>query len=276
MEKLLGLLINRRAEVLTLFLLVIGLGLTVTAETPQRVKWLSSSSKVAGSVYQIKANLENYFELKKVNKRLSDENANLRQALYQSQFEKALIEGTFGNTDTLNKFVVSPAKVIKNSVIREKNLITLNKGGKEGIVQDMGVISDKGVVGVVENTSDHFTTVISLLHSELSINASLKNTKHFGSLIWDTKTIDRCILVDLPKISNIQIGDTIVTGGMSSVFPAGIPIGQVSAYSVPNNSSFYKAEVRLFNDMSNLDQVYVIKNTLKEEQVSLENPSNGL
>jgi len=275
MEKLLGLLINRRAEVLTLFLLVIGLGLTVTAETPQRVKWLSSSSKVAGSVYQIKANLENYFELKKVNKRLSDENANLRQALYQSQFEKALIEGTFGNTDTLNKFVVSPAKVIKNSVIREKNLITLNKGGKEGIVQDMGVISDKGVVGVVENTSDHFTTVISLLHSEFSINASLKNTKHFGSLVWDTKTIDRCILVDLPKISNIQIGDTIVTGGMSSVFPAGIPIGQVSAYSVPNNSSFYKAEVRLFNDMSNLDQVYVIKNTLKEEQVSLENPSNG-
>ncbi|MGB0790006.1 MAG: rod shape-determining protein MreC [Flavobacteriaceae bacterium] len=275
MEKLLGLLINRRAEVLTLFLLVIGLGLTVTAETPQRVKWLSSSSKVAGSVYQIKANLENYFELKKVNKRLSDENANLRQALYQSQFEKALIEGTFGNTDTLNKFVVSPAKVIKNSVIREKNLITLNKGGKEGIVQDMGVISDKGIVGVVENTSDHFTTVISLLHSELSINASLKNTKHFGSLIWDTKTIDRCILVDLPKISNIQIGDTIVTGGMSSVFPAGIPIGQVSAYSVPNNSSFYKAEVRLFNDMSNLDQVYVIKNTLKEEQVSLENPSDG-
>lgn len=275
MEKLLGLLINRRAEVLTLFLLVIGLGLTVTAETPQRLKWLSSSSKVAGSVYQIKANLENYFELKKVNKRLSDENANLRQALYQSQFEKALIEGTFGNIDTLNKFVVSPAKVIKNSVIREKNLITLNKGGKEGIVQDMGVISDKGVVGVVENTSDHFTTVISLLHSELSINASLKNTKHFGSLIWDTKTIDRCILVDLPKISNIQIGDTIVTGGMSSVFPAGIPIGQVSAYSVPNNSSFYKAEVRLFNDMSNLDQVYVIKNTLKEEQVSLENPSNG-
>jgi rod shape-determining protein MreC len=275
MEKLLGLLINRRAEVLTLFLLVIGLGLTVTAETPQRLKWLSSSSKVAGSIYQIKANLENYFELKKVNKRLSDENANLRQALYQSQFEKALIEGTFGNTDTLNKFVVSPAKVIKNSVIREKNLITLNKGGKEGIVQDMGVISDKGVVGVVENTSDHFTTVISLLHSELSINASLKNTKHFGSLIWDTKTIDRCILVDLPKISNIQIGDTIVTGGMSSVFPAGIPIGQVSAYSVPNNSSFYKAEVRLFNDMSNLDQVYVIKNTLKEEQVSLENPSNG-
>ena len=275
MEKLLGLLINRRAEVLTLFLLVIGLGLTVTAETPQRVKWLSSSSKVAGSVYQIKANLENYFELKKVNKRLSDENANLRQALYQKKNEKALIEGTFGNTDTLNKFVVSPAKVIKNSVIREKNLITLNKGGKEGIVQDMGVISDKGVVGVVENTSDHFTTVISLLHSELSINASLKNTKHFGSLIWDTKTIDRCILVDLPKISNIQIGDTIVTGGMSSVFPAGIPIGQVSAYSVPNNSSFYKTEVRLFNDMSNLDQVYVKKNTLKEEQVSLENPSDG-
>ena len=275
MEKLLGLLINRRAEVLTLFLLVIGLGLTVTAETPQRVKWLSSSSKVVGSVYQIKENLENYFELKKVNKNLSEENANLRKALYQSQFEKALIEGKFGNTDTLNKFIVSAAKVIKNSVIREKNLITLNKGGKEGIVQDMGVISDKGVVGVVEKTSDHFTTVISLLHSELSINASLKNTKHFGSLIWDTKIINRCILVDLPKISNIQIGDTIVTGGMSSVFPAGIPIGQVSAYSVPNNSSFYKAEVRLFNDMSNLDQVYVIKNTLKEEQVSLENPSNG-
>jgi hypothetical protein len=169
----------------------------------------------------------------------------------------------------LKQYVVSPAKVIKNSVIREKNLITLNKGAYQGIVQDMGVISDKGVVGVVERTSDHFSTVISLLHKDLSINAALKNTKHFGSLIWDAKTIDRCTLVDLPKISNIQIGDTIVTGGMSSVFPAGIPIGQVSAYSIPNNSSFYKAEVRLFNDMSNLDQVYVIKNTLKRNRFHL-------
>jgi hypothetical protein len=54
MEKLLALLINRRAEVLTLLLLAIGLGLTVTAETPQRAKWLSSSSKVSGSIYQLK------------------------------------------------------------------------------------------------------------------------------------------------------------------------------------------------------------------------------
>ncbi|MEL0271869.1 MAG: rod shape-determining protein MreC [Flavobacteriaceae bacterium] len=275
MEKLLALLINRRAEVLTLLLLAIGLGLTITAETPQRAKWLSSSSKVSGSIYQLKENLQDYFNLKQVNRRLSEENAQLREALYQSQFEKALIGGKFGNTDTLKQYVVSPAKVIKNSVIREKNLITLNKGAYQGIIQDMGVVSDKGVVGVVERTSDHFSTVIPLLHKDLSINAALKNTKHFGSLIWDTKTIDRCTLVDLPKISNIQIGDTIVTGGMSSVFPAGIPIGQVSAYSIPDNSSFYKAEVRLFNDMSNLDQVYVIKNTLKEEQVSLENQTNG-
>ena len=57
---------------------------------------------------------------------------------------------------------------------------------------------------------------------------------------------------------------------MSSVFPPGIPIGQISNFTSPKNSSFYKVEVRLFNDMSDLDQVYIIASNLKQEQLQLE------
>ncbi len=270
MSRLLALLLHRRAEVLTIILLLLGLALTVTADTPQRVKWLSSSSKMAGSVFQLRKNIFDYFELGTLNDELAIENQKLREALYQAQFEKALLGGDFRSADTLKAYRVIDAKVIKNSVIREKNLITLNKGTVSGLEKDMGVVSDKGVIGVVERSSAHFSTVVSLLHKELSINASLKNTNHFGSLIWDGTAIDRCTLVDLPKIAKIEIGDTIVTGGMSSVFPPGIPIGQISNFTSPKNSSFYKVEVRLFNDMSDLDQVYIIASNLKQEQLQLE------
>jgi rod shape-determining protein MreC len=274
MRKLLALLFKWRSEVLLVILLATALGFTVTRSSYQKSVWLSSSNKFLGSLHSFKSTTASYFSLKKRNQQLQEDNAALRAALYQVQFEKALIDGSMFLSDSLNPYAVIPAKVVKNSVVRERNYLTLNKGTQHGIYADMGVITDQGVVGIIEQSSKNFSTVISLLHEDSSINASIKGSNYFGSLVWNGNRFDRCQLFDIPKTAEIQIGDSIVTGGMSSIFPPGILIGQVSQFTLVENSSFYAIEVSLSNNMANLSQVYVIDNRLKEERLTLESQSN--
>ena len=274
MGKLLALLIKWRSEVLLVFLLATALALTVTQSNHQKAVWLSSSNAFLGRLHTFKATSTEYFSLKKRNQELQNDNAALRAALYQAQFEKALIDGSMRLSDSLMPYVVIPAKVIKNSVLRERNYLTLNKGTSQGVYPDMAVISDQGVVGIVEQSAENFSTVISLLHEDSSINAAIKGSDYFGSLVWNGQRFDRCQLYDIPKTAEIQIGDSIVTGGMSSIFAPGILIGQVSQFAIAQNSSFYTIEVSLSNNMANLSQVYVIDNRLKEERLTLESQSN--
>lgn len=274
MGRLLALLLKWRSEVLLVILLAIALGLTVTQSSHQKAVWLSSSNQFLGSIHSFKATTVSYFSLKKRNQQLQEDNAALRAALYQAQFEKALIDGSMLLSDSLNPYAVIPAKVVKNSVVRERNYLTLNKGTQQGVYADMGVITDQGVVGIIEQSSANFSTVLSLLHEDSSINASIKGSSYFGSLVWNGKRFDRCQLFDIPKTAEIQIGDSIVTGGMSSIFPPGILIGQVSQFTIVENSSFYTIEVSLSNNMANLSQVYTIDNRLKEERLTLEVQSN--
>ena len=274
MGRLLALLLKWRSEVLLVILLAIALGLTVTQSSHQKAVWLSSSNQFLGSIHSFKATTVSYFSLKKRNQQLQEDNAAPRAALYQAQFEKALIDGSLLLSDSLNPYAVIPAKVVKNSVVRERNYLTLNKGTQQGVYADMGVITDQGVVGIIEQSSANFSTVLSLLHEDSSINASIKGSNYFGSLVWNGKRFDRCQLFDIPKTAEIQIGDSIVTGGMSSIFPPGILIGQVSQFTIVENSSFYTIEVSLSNNMANLSQVYTIDNRLKEERLTLEVQSN--
>ena len=130
--------------------------------------------------------------------------------------------------------------------------------------------TSKGILGIVENTSNNFATVQSILNEKSNINAKIKNTDHFGSLVWDTKRYNVVQLVDIPRLVPLTIGDTIVTGGMSSIFPENIPIGTIRKFDLNTSKSFYNIDVALFNDMTNIKNVYIIDNSYREEILELE------
>ena len=132
----------------------------------------------------------------------------------------------------------------------------------------MGVIGSEGIIGIVNQTTKNFSSVLSILHKDIKINAKHKKSNAFGSLFWDGNAPDKFNLNDVSIINKIDIGDTIVTGGMSSYFPEGIPIGEIK--KVENNGRYYFLEIRLFNNMTNLENVYFLKNIDKSEIESLQ------
>ena len=162
--------------------------------------------------------------------------------------------------------------MIKNSITLRNNVITINKGTADGIAPDMPVISPgKGVVGFVMDVSEHLATVRSLLHKDTKISVNVKKSDALGSLVWGIGNADftKAFVKEIPNHFKVNIKDTIVTSGFSS-FPPGIPVGTVTNTGVATGDNFMSIEIKLFNDFSTLQYVYVILDKYAPEQKELE------
>ncbi|MGB3150786.1 MAG: rod shape-determining protein MreC [Maribacter sp.] len=265
MQQIINFLIRYKIFLLYAFLLLVSIVFTVQSHSYHQSKFFNSSNYISGSIYEASEGITSYFTLREENKNLVKENQQLRNQLYNSE-GKAY--GTLN--DSTKNYTVAQGKVIKNSFSDQRNYITINKGSNDSIKQDMGVISDKGILGIVENTSGNYATVQSILNEKSNINAKIKNSNHFGSLVWDAKNYNVVQLIDIPRLVPLTIGDTIVTGAMSSIFPENIPIGTIKKFDLDSSKSFYYIDVALFNDMTNIKNIYIIKNLNRPEVLELQ------
>lgn len=266
MQRIIDFIIRNRNFLLFLFLFSLSLILTFQSHSYHRSKFFNSANWVSGTVYNTRDNITSYFKLRGENQQLIEENNRLRRLL----FNQGVPDSVEIDTQQLSYRVI-PARVIKNSYSGTENYLTLNKGAKDGLKQDMGVITADGILGIVERTTNRFAAIQSILNTKSNINAKIKNTNHFGSLTWDTGQFDMVQLEDIPRLVTLSEGDTIVTGAMSSIFPEGIPIGVVRELKLEDSASFYTINVALFNDMTDLSTVYVITDLNRSEILDLEN-----
>lgn len=265
MQQIINFLIRYKIFLFYLLLLFISLIFTFQSHSYHQSRFLNSANYVSGSIYTFFDNTTSYFDLREENEKLVQENQRLRYQLYNKTNNGAQ------PLDSLeSNYLVVRGRVIKNSYSDQRNYITINKGKKDSVEQDMGVITSKGILGIVENTSNGFATVQSILNEKSNINAKIKNSNHFGSLIWDTKDYKTVQLMDIPRLVQLTIGDTIVTGAMSSIFPENIPIGTIKKFDLDTSKSFYRIDVSLFNDMTNINNVYIIKNLNRQEILELQ------
>ncbi|HOO69184.1 MAG TPA: rod shape-determining protein MreC [Bacteroidales bacterium] len=156
-----------------------------------------------------------------------------------------------------DSFSYLPARVIKNSVNRQHNFLVIDKGSQDGLEQDMGVISSRGIIGVVSHVSERYAMIISLLNTQQRFTAELKKSGTFGTLRWDGVDYRRVFLSEIPQHIEISAGDTVVSSVFSLVFPPGIPIGFVKSGSL-KRGTFLELEVELFEDFKSLHYVNVV------------------
>ena len=233
-------------------------------------KFVNSANAITGGLYSQTKNISEYWSLKPKNKLLAQENARLKNLLEKTVSINLIKDSTIIDSIRYQqKFTFTTAKIINNNYSKTFNFLTLNKGKNSGIKREMAVINSKGIIGITDNSSSRYSRVQSILNRNSKINARLKNSNYLGTLSWNGKDYNIVQLSDLPRQAPLKIGDTIETGGKSTIFPEGIFIGTISKID-EGNSADNKVDVALFNDMSNLEYVYVIKNYHKEEIKSLE------
>lgn len=268
MQQVILFFIRNKSLLLFFLLFSISVYLTIQAHSFHSTKYINSSTFIVGGVQKNLSSVTDYFNLKKENKLLQEENAYLRDLLHNEEWEN------IDMVDSLTKnlpFQFTPARVISNNYTKSHNILTIDKGAKDGVKIDMGIITSNGIIGIVNKVSENYATVQSILNKRSQINAKLKKTNHFGLLVWEKIRDPRhAHLIDIPRHTEFNIGDTIVTGGKSTIFPEGIPIGVIDDFTLEEINNAFTIRVKLFTDMTNLNSVYIINNFDSQEILELE------
>jgi rod shape-determining protein MreC len=271
MQQIISFIIKNSYRLLFLLLFVISIALTIQSHSYHKSKVISSANFLTGGVYTQINTIDEYFGLKQQNEELAKENARLKSILFNQK--DTVVPKNLKMLKGVDKSEIIVSKVIHNSFSVLENFITIGKGSNDGIKTDMGVINSAGIIGIVDKTSPKYATVVSILNVQSRINAKLKKSNHFGSLIWNGKSTGFAQLIDVPRLASVRKGDTIVTGGQSVIFPENIGIGIIDKIYTDNITNYYTLDIKLFNDMTNLGYVYIIKTKDRDEVMKLQSES---
>lgn len=269
MRSLLNFLLRFKTLILFLILEAVALVMISSSHNYHQTVAYGAARNITGFVAKRIDRGENYFRLKKINDELLSENLMLRRRLEQLSLSPSDTIVPVADSVAGVTYTFLNARVINNSVNKQKNFITLDKGSRQGVVNGMGVASATGVAGIIVGVSRNFSVAMSLLNSDFRLSASLERNNYFGSLTWDGGNYRYARLSEIPHHVSINEGDTVVTSGYSAIFPAGLMAGTLTGEQ-ERGGDFISLNVLLSTDFKKLTNVYIIGNLKGEEQEQLE------
>lgn len=277
MQQILNFLIKHNHWFLFILLEGISFVLLFSFNNYQSASMFTSTNEVAGNIYSMISDVDGYFTLNDENQALLEHNKELIREIEALKEELATLKDSSAIAAFPDgKFRFNTARAVNNSLNKLQNFITIDKGENDGIGSEMGVFNDKGVVGIIYQTSGNFSLVMPLLNSKSMLSCRVKGSNSFCTLRWHGEELQYSYLIDLPRYAIFQQGDTVVTSGFSSIFPGDIPVGEIERLEDSDDGMFYRARVRLFVDFASIDNVFVVGNDNKKEQDTLEQSINKL
>ena len=262
MRNFINFFIEKIDKIVFLVLIIISFSFVINRNFFQNSKFNFFSNNIISSINKQTKQINNYLNLKSDNVRLKSENLVL----------KIQLNSVAKHSNTLDKsrnHSYNVAEIISNSIKYSRNYLIINKGSNDSVKLDDGLVTNSGIIGIISKVSPKYSTAISILNSDIKINAKIKRTNHFGSLQWNGKDHKTMTLYDIPKSAKIKINDSVVSGGMSFIFQENIPIGKVKKIELRADSNYYVINVELFEDLSSLSSVYITSNYNKNELENL-------
>ncbi len=241
--------------------------LVVNNNTGQSAIFNNFFSAASNSMTNQGDKVTQFINLSDHNDSLARANSRLLQERDNALFIQTIRRDSIQVPETEQMFTFTAAKVTSNSTSLTNNSLTINRGKKHGIKKSMGIVGvgGNGVIGIVKSTTDNYSRVLPILHSQSKISAAIRRNGYFGSLVWRGRDPMKVNLVDVPKHANLVIGDTIQTSSYSSIFPEGIMIGTIDTFWQQAGTNFYEIDVNLSTDLSNIKYVHVVENLMKKE-----------
>lgn len=265
------LLFLKRIHYVLLFIALeaIAIGVFLHGNIYQKARIAGASDRLVSGIYDKIADVRGYFGLRAENDRLVAENARLKSQLSTRLYADSLPARADSSTG-LQYYQYQPARVVRNSIGKRQNYLTVDRGKLDGIEPEMALVSDDGIVGYVIHCSDHFAVAVSILNTEeFRTSGCIKGSDFAGSIYWDGLSHREVVLDEIPKYAEMKVGDTVVTTHYSYIFPPELPIGTVASFEMVNGT-FYKVRVRLFADLARIRYLYAVRYLEQEERRALE------
>lgn len=256
---------------LFLFLEIVAFYLVISFNQDQRTIFMHSASVYTAEVNEKYTEFRNYLSLKEINDSLAASNARIRNGFPYAFNYTINKTDTISIVDSTQLYTFTSSKIISYTTSLRNNTMVINKGKNNGLSEGMGVIDDRGIIGITKKCTEHFCSLIPIIHSKSIVSAKVLPSNYFGNLVWTSNNPNLLELNAIPKHAQVDVGDTVVTSGYSHVFPPGIMVGTVENVHLAQGSNFYSIKVQTVNDLNRLNYVYVVKNLMKAELDSLQN-----
>lgn len=257
---------------LLIFAFLQGVALTIYFTFLQfpRSQYLTTASGVSGSILNVRNDIAKHFALSKNNTWLQQQNVALLEKNPVSFIK--LENGLVKIDDTLHQqqYEYIPGIIINSTYDKRNNYFTLNIGSSQGVKRGMGVFSANGVVGVIHNTTTHYSVIKSCLTENINIDIMIEQTGQFGLLKWNGKDPRRGTMSGVSNDTEIKKWSKVITRGGGGIFPRGLPVGKVEKTTAVEGEPLWDITVLYSEDYKALQRVYVVKNLLKKEQEKLE------
>lgn len=220
--------------------------------------WFTSANTVVSTIQGWESHVVAYMHLGAENRSLTERNVQLQLQLTELREQLREVGRAALPAVRLDTMRMLDARVINNSVAKKDNFITIDRGAKDGVRPEMGVVTGTGVVGIVSQVSSHASIVIPVLNSKCRISCRLRNSGYFGYLHWDGGSPVEALLNDIPRHAHLKKGDAVETSGYSSSFPEGIFVGRIKQVRNSSDGLSYEPVIALSADLANVRNVSVI------------------
>lgn len=266
MRNLLQFLTRYSNFLIFIILEVVAFILIVTTHGYQQSAVCSSANNLVAGIQAVNTTIGDYFHLRSENEQLAEENAQLKtQLMEQANKAEFAIERDSQYVYSHLDMEYIPAKVIGLSTNKQHNYLTINKGARDGIAEDMGVVCHNGVVGIVSAVGEKYALVVPLIHTQMNVSCELKKNHYAGGTQWNGRDYRYVQFTDISRHIAVNIGDTVVTSGLTPVFPEGIMIGVVSNTELSDGDNYHRTTLLLSTDYKALKYVQAIRNHISEQ-----------
>ncbi len=229
--------------------------------------FIGASNSVTGYMYESKASILGYFNLKEINEKLHDENQYLRDKLHNQEIKLGKKFLKINDSLYLRNYKFLKVKVLNSQYKYVENSILLNKGSTNGLQDKMGVIGVNGVIGIINNCSSHYSSVVPVINPHFVLSVVHQSSSTWGDLQWisNVNNYQTATISNIPNYTPVKEGDSFVTTGSDGIFPKGISIGKVKSFAKNMETQMMKVEISLSEDFANTHTGFVVYNSVRDE-----------
>ncbi|MEX2596318.1 MAG: rod shape-determining protein MreC [Salibacteraceae bacterium] len=237
---------------------ILGFAMLTSSNSYQGSQISRTSVAVSGKISEVNKAFNQYIGLIEENEKLIEQNAALKKETSRTH------HFALDKNDLIN-YDVKAAHVLNSTYHLGNNYLIIDRGSLSGIEPQQGVVGTEGVVGIVFKVSDHYSSILPVIHSQNRLSCKLQNSNYFGILKWDGRDDRFAYLEDIPNHVRINDRETIVTRGASGAFPPNQLVGSAVSSERNESSGFQTIKVELATDFKKINNVFILKNEVRQE-----------
>lgn len=283
-------IVNRRLIIILISIIVIVIIAGLTAGVRGKLSWPERFVKDTVSFFQQVVSrpataVTGFFtDLSKLTS-LYEENKQLKATLHQiAQLEASYdllkkenerLRELLDAKSNLTDYKVYVAEVIARQHDSWYNIVTINRGERDGIKPNMAVITANGLVGFVDSVSYFSSNVRLLTDIERGnhISAIILNQEETFGIVESYDVVrGELIMRKIPLEAKLEVRQKVVSSGLGGIFPKGIYIGEVTEVREGEDQLTQMAYIKPASDLYHLNDVLILSRTDESEEHKEENP----